>query len=39
MPLIEKLFKRGISDDVILTKDLMTFQMLPNSEEIIVTEP
>lgn len=39
MPLIEKIFRRGISDDVIFTKDLMTFQMLPNSEEIIVTEP
>tara|TARA_B100000768_G_scaffold168096_1_gene172686 strand:+ start:111 stop:1151 length:1041 start_codon:yes stop_codon:yes gene_type:complete len=39
MPLIEKIFQRGISSDVILTKDLMTFQMLAGSEEIIITEP
>lgn len=39
LPLVEKMFERGISSDVILTKDLMTFQMLPGSEEIIVTDP
>ena len=39
LPLVEKMFERGISSDVILTKDLMTFQMLPGSDEIIVTDP
>jgi hypothetical protein len=34
-----KIFERDISNDVILTKDLMTFQMLPGSEKIIVNEP
>ena len=37
-PLFEKIFERGLSEDTVFTKDLMAFQMLPDSDEIIITE-
>ena len=38
-PLILKIFERELSGNTIFTKDLMTFQMLPDSDEIIVSQP
>ena len=38
-PLTERIFVRGLPDDVILTRDLHTFDLPPNSDEIRITEP
>lgn len=37
--LVERMFLRGLPDDVILTRDLHTFDLPVDSEEIRVTEP
>jgi ribonuclease Z len=37
--LIERMFLRGLPDDVILTRDLHTFDLPADSDEIRVTEP
>lgn len=35
----ERIFRRGLSDDTILARDLHTFDLPPNSTEIRITEP
>ena len=37
--LIERMFLRGLPDDVILTRDLLTFDLPADSDEIRITEP
>jgi ribonuclease Z len=37
--LIERMFLRGLPDDVILTRDLHTFDLPADSDEIRITEP
>lgn len=37
--LAERVFRRGLPDEVIITKDLQTFDFPTNSSEIIVTDP
>ena len=38
-PLAEKIWTRGLSADTLLVRDLHTFDLPPNSEEIIIREP
>ncbi len=35
----ERIFRRGLSDDVLLVRDLHTFDLPPDSTEIIINEP
>ena len=37
--LAEKIFARGLSPDTLLVRDLHTFDLPPNSEEILIREP
>ena len=37
--LVERMFRRGLPDDVILTRDLHTFDLPADSDEIRITEP
>ncbi len=37
--LAERIWARGLSADTLLVKDLHTFDLPPNSEEIIIREP
>ena len=37
--LTERMFLRGLPDDVILTRDLHTFDLPADSDEIRITEP
>lgn len=37
--LTERMFRRGIPEDVILTRDLHTFDLPPDSEEIMIHKP
>ena len=38
-PVAERIWSRGLSPDTLLVRDLHTFDLPPNSKEIIISEP